>query len=189
MATHDQITPREIEDDALINGRDVVRWLTFSSFWGSVSYLLACASLISASRRQPVRVNSSTTTVGLGVHVASFVALGAASAAASSLIRRKPTTAISEQEIGSGRLEQPKTIVGQSLGAAFGAAVPLGIAVASQMAAERIVGEPAIGAIEDIRWLQAVAVMSGLSALTALAVARITGWVARDARTGTGEEA
>jgi hypothetical protein len=177
---------KPVDAGTLIRGRDVTRWLTFSTFWGSVSYLLACASLAGASRRQPVRVNAGTTLLGLGIHVASFVALGSATAATAAFVRQKPTTQISTEEISGGSLEQPKNIISQGLGAAAASVVPLALAVASQQAAERIAGSPAIGKIDDMRWLRAVAVMSALSGLTSLAVARITGWVARDARGGRG---
>lgn len=175
---------RDTPTGELVQTRDIARWLTFSSFWGGISYLLACVSLASASRRQPVRVNIPTTALGLGVHLASFVALGSATAAAAAFIRGKPTTQISQEGISSGSLERPKNIVGQGLGGAVGSLLPFALAIISQQAAERLIGDPAFDGLDDIRWPQAIAVMTGLSGLTALAVTRITGWVARDARSG-----
>lgn len=170
----------EMIKDAPIGGEDVARWVTFSGFWGAVFYLLACASMIASSRRQPVRLSGKTVGIGLLLHVATFVAGGSLSSAAGSLIRGKSSREQAQEAIATGRLE--RTVPLQALGGAAGSVVPFGLAVASLRAAERITGRPALGDLDEVRWPQAVGTMVAASGLTALAVSRIAAWVARDAK-------
>ncbi|MCU0495359.1 MAG: hypothetical protein MUD01_27535 [Chloroflexaceae bacterium] len=166
-----------------VEGQDVARWLTFTSFWGSMFYLLSCVSLVLTHRRQPVKLHGPTMLLGLAMHLSTFVTLGSAGSALFSLLRGKSTTEISEERIGSGQLER-STLV-QGLGGAAGAVVPFALAAASLRVAEHYTGEHAVAPAAGVRLPQALALMVGLTGLTSLAVSRIAGWVARDAKRGS----
>lgn len=170
----------EVLKDAPIGGEDVARWLTFTGFWGAIFYLLACASLVSASRRQPVRLSAPTLGLGLLLHVATFMVGGSLSSAAGALARGKSSTEQAQESIKSGQLE--RSIPLQALGGALGSVVPFGLAVASLEVAGRLTGQPAVKDLQAVRWPQAVGTMVAASGATALAVGRIAAWVARDAR-------
>lgn len=170
----------ELFKEAPIKGEDVARWLTFTSFWGALFYLLSCVSLVAASRRETVRLNGRTLGVGLLLHVATFVAGGSLSSAVGSLARGKSSTEQAEESIKSGQLE--RTVPLQALGGALGSVVPFGLAVGSLQLAEHITGQPALSDEQAVSWPQAVGVMVTSSGLTALAVSRIAAWVARDAK-------
>jgi hypothetical protein len=164
----------------VIQPHDLVRWLTFSSFWGFISYLLACASLLSAQRRQPTPLNAQSAAVGMGLHIGSFVLFGSIASAAAALISGKSTTEISEERISSGDLERPGVVRGIASGIA-GSTVMLGLAVVSMATAEQVTGKP-VFAQKNIDWKRAMGTMAVVSGITAFAVNRITGWVARDAK-------
>jgi hypothetical protein len=166
--------------DAPIEGEDVTRWLTFTSFWGAISYLLACVSLIASSRRQPVKLNGPTTALGLLFHVLSFMVGGSLSVAAGSIITGKRSTEVSQKDISGGKLE--RSVAQQALGGAMGSAIPFGLAVASMVAAERVTGSPSLVDGENIRWPIAGGTMVVASGAVALAVSQITAWVAKDAK-------
>jgi hypothetical protein len=172
----------EVLENVPVEGEDVVRWLTFTSFWGSISYLLACTSIAAAHTRQPLRADMRTLGLGMALHVGASVALGSASAAGFALSKGERTTEVAERRIAGGELE--RSVAQQGLGAAVGSLLPLGMAVASMRAAEMISGEPAFDDSNSVSWPVAVAAMVAASGLTSLAVARITGWVARDAKRG-----
>jgi hypothetical protein len=165
-----------------VAGEDVVRWLTFTSFWGSISYLLASTSIAAAHTRQPLQIDMRTLGVGMGLHVATAVALGSASAAGFAIAKGERTTEVAERRIAGGELE--RSVVRQGLGAAVGSLLPFAMAAASLRLAEQITGEPAFGDADAISWPAAMATMVAASGLTSLAVARITSWVARDAKQG-----
>lgn len=167
-----------------VAGEDVVRWLTFTSFWGSISYLLASTSIAAGHRRQPMQVDTRTLGVGMALHVAASVALGSASAAGFAIAKGERTTEVAERRIAGGELE--RSVVQQGLSAAAGSLLPLALAAASMRVAENITGEPAFHDADAVSWPAAVAAMVAASGLTSLAVARITGWVARDAKQGSG---
>jgi uncharacterized protein (UPF0548 family) len=166
--------------DAPIKGEDVTRWLTFTSFWGAISYLLACTSLILGSKRQPVKLNAPTTGIGMLLHVLSFMVGGSLSVAVGSILRGKRSTEVSQEEISSGKLE--RSVLQQALGGAVGSVVPFGMAVGSMMLAERITGSPSLADAENIRWPVAGGAMVASSGAVALAVSQITAWVAKDAK-------
>ena len=170
----------EVIKDAPIEGEDVTRWLTFTSFWGSISYLLACVSLIVSSKRQPVKINGPTTGLGLLFHVLSFVVGGSLAVAIGSIVRGKRSTEVSQEEISSGKLE--RSVLQQALGGAAGSVVPFGLAVGSMMLAERFTGSPSLANPENIRWPVAGSTMVASSGAVALAVSQITAWVAKDAK-------
>jgi hypothetical protein len=169
-----------IVKDAPISGEDVARWVTFSGFWGAIFYLLACVSLVAASKRQPVRVSAPTLGLGLLLHVATFVAGGAATSAIGALARGQSSTEQARESIKSGQLEQ--TVPLQALGGALGSVVPFGLAVGSLRLAGRITGEPALKDLQSVQWPQAIGAMTLSSGVTALAVSRIAAWVAKDAK-------
>lgn len=172
-------TPQVLKD-APVRGEDVARWLTFSSFWGAIFYLLACASLLATSKRQPVKVNPPTVGVGMLLHVLTFVVGGTLSSAIGSLVRGKSSTEQAEEAIKSGKLE--RTVPLQALGGAIGSVVPFGLAIGSLKLAEQITGRPAVKDTDAVQLPQALAAMTVASGFTALAVSRIAAWVARDAR-------
>ncbi|GAB4437391.1 MAG: hypothetical protein OHK0015_30080 [Chloroflexi bacterium OHK40] len=165
-----------------IRREDIPRWLTFTGFWGAIFYLLSCVSLVAGSERRTVQLHPKTLGLGLLLHVASFMAGGALAVATGSLVRGKSSTVQSEEQISSGQLE--RTVVQQGLGGAVGSVVPFGMAVGSIELAGRITGVPAFGQRNTVNWPIAVGTMVVSSGLVALAVSRITAWVARDARRG-----
>jgi hypothetical protein len=168
------------ESHDVIQPRDIVRWLTFTSFWGFISYLLACTSLLAAQRRQPTPLDAQSAAVGMGVHIGSFVVFGSLMSAATAVLSGKSTTEISEERISGGDLEKPGVLRGIASGAA-GSTIMLGLAVVSMATAEQITGKP-VFAQKNIDWRRAMGTMAIVSGITAFAVNRITGWVARDAK-------
>ncbi|NJN16484.1 MAG: hypothetical protein HC822_09535 [Oscillochloris sp.] len=172
----------EIVKDAPIEREDVSRWVVFSGFWGSIFYLLSCVSEVAAARRRPVRLDTQTLGMGYGMHVATFVIGGSILNAGQSLVVGKSSTEQAQESIGGGQLQRTWPL--QALGGAAGSVVPLAMAVASQKVAENITGRPAID--NDINWPVAAGTMVVITGLTALAVSRITSWVARDAKRGSG---
>lgn len=180
LKEHPMETP-QVMKDAPIGREDVARWLTFSGFWGAIFYLLACASLLATSKRQPVRINTQTVGVGMLLHVLTFVVGGATASAIGSLARGQSSTEQAQESIKGGQLE--RTVLLQALGGALGSVVPFGLAVGSLRVAERLTGQPALkDAQSSVQWPQAVGAMTLASGVTALAVSRIAAWVARDAK-------
>lgn len=163
-----------------IRNTDVRRWLVFTSFWGSISYLLSSTSMVIAARRRPVKIDTPTLGLGYALHVLTFVTGGSLASATSAIIRGKPTTDQSEEAISSGELQQKWPL--QAAGGAVGSLVPFALAVASQRIAAQRTGRTAIA--KDVNWPLAGGAMVALSGLTALAVARIVAWVAEDAQSG-----
>ncbi len=161
-----------------IHSTDVRRWLVFTSFWGSISYLLSSTSLVIAARRRPVKLDTPTLGIGFVMHVTTFMAGGSLAAATSAMVRGKPTTEQSEEAISSGQLQQNWPL--QAAGGAIGSLVPFALAIISQRLAGQRTGRTAIA--KDVNWPLAGGAMVGLSGLTALAVARIVAWVAQDAQ-------
>jgi len=172
----------EVLQNVPVEGEDVARWLTFTSFWGGVSYLLACTSMAAAHEHQPVRLDMRTAGVGMAIHVAASVALGSASAATFAMVRGERTTEVAERRIAGGELE--RSVPQQGLGAAAGSVLPFAMAVGSLRLAEEIVGRPAFRDDDSINWPVAAATMAGATGIVSLAVAQITGWVAKDAKQG-----
>jgi uncharacterized protein (UPF0548 family) len=163
-----------------IRNTDVRRWLVFTSFWGSISYLLSSTSLVIAAKRRPVKIDTPTLGLGYVLHVLTFVTGGSLASATSAIVRGKPTTDQSEEAISSGELQQKWPL--QAAGGAVGSLVPFALAVASQRVAAKRTGRQAIS--KDVNWPLAGGAMVALSGLTALAVARIVAWVAEDAQSG-----
>jgi hypothetical protein len=163
-----------------IRGEDIPRWLTFTSFWGAISYLLSCVSLIAGSQRRQVQLSPQTLGLGFLLHTASFITGGSLAVAAGSIARGKSSTAISQEEISGGQLE--RSVVQQGLGGAVGSVVPFALALGSIELARRITGKPAFGNARATNWPIAVGTMVAASGVVALAVGRITAWVAEDAK-------
>ena len=160
---------------------DVVRWLTFTSFWGFISYLLACASMLGAQRRQPTQLNVPTAAVGMGVHIGILMLLGSLGSALAARVSGKSTTEMSEERISGGELEHGGLLRGLLSG--VGSVGFLGLAILSIAVAEQATGS-SVFTQKTIRWPQAVGTMALSSGITALAVNNIAGWVARDAKQG-----
>jgi hypothetical protein len=171
----------KIDNEVVVEDQDVVRWITFTGFWGGIYYLLACTSLAVGQREQPVSIHVPTATTALGLHLSTFIAGGSLISASSALISRKSTTEQAREQIASGQIEE--TIVQQALGGAVGSVVPFGIALVSMQAAEQLTGKQAFD-VEHMSWPVALGTMVALSGLTALCVSRIAAWVAKDARAG-----
>jgi hypothetical protein len=163
-----------------IRGEDIPRWLTFGSFWGAISYLLACVSLLVGNRRQPVRLDLQTLGLGFLLHTTGFMTGGSLAVATGSIISGKSTTTISEDGISSGQLE--RSVVQQGIGGALGSVVPFALALGSIELAHRITGKSAFGEKRAINWPLAVGTMVATSGIISLAVSRITAWVAKDAK-------
>lgn len=170
----------ELIKDVPIEGADITRLLTFTSFWGSIFYLLSCVSIVAGTRRERVRLHTPTLGVAYAMHVLAFIVGGSLTTFVGSLLRGKTSTAQSQEAISGGALERGWAI--QALGGAAGSVVPFALAVASQAVAERITGEPAVADGDTVSWPLAGATMVAASGVTALAVARITAWVAEDAK-------
>lgn len=169
----------ELLREAPVGGQDVARWVTFSSFWGVLYFLIACVSMVATARRQPVRLHGPTAALAMLIHVAGFVLGGSTLSALGSLVRGKSSTEQAKESISSGQLEA--TVPLQALGGAAGAVVPFALTLGSLTVAEQITGQPAMSHA-GVRWLPAIGVMTGASGLAALAVGRIAAWVAEDAK-------
>jgi hypothetical protein len=163
-----------------IRGEDIPRWLTFGSFWGAISYLLACVSLLVGSRRQPVRLDLPTLGLGFLLHTTGFMTGGSLAVATGSIMSGKSTTTISEDGISGGQLE--RSVVQQGIGGALGSVVPFTLALGSIELAHKITGKSAFGEKSAINWPLAVGTMVATSGILSLAVSRITAWVAQDAK-------
>jgi hypothetical protein len=163
-----------------IRGEDIPRWLTFTSFWGAISYLLTCISLLVGSRRQAVRLNLQTIGLGFLLHTAGFMTGGSLAVAAGSIARGKSSTKVSQEEISGGQLE--RSVVQQGLGGALGSVVPFSLALGSIELARKMTGKSAFGETRTMNWPIAIGTMVVSSGILALAVSRITAWVAEDAK-------
>lgn len=64
----------------------------------------------------------------------------------------------------------------------LGSLVPFTLAIGSITLASRLTGKPAFGKPHAIRWPLAMGTMVAASGILALAVSRITAWVAQDAK-------
>jgi hypothetical protein len=164
-----------------IQPEDVVRWVTFTGFWGFVFYLLACVAQI-AGRRQPVTFHLPTATVGLGIHLGAFVGGGSAVIALGTALQGKRTTELARERIGRDSLSSPTQVLAQGVGAAVSSTVPLALVLISQRAAARITGTPTFPTAASLNLPRTIAVMGGLSSIMAMAITLIVGWVARDVR-------
>lgn len=167
----------------LVGAGDVARWFTFGGFWGFVFYLLSFAGMLTGHRRQPVHVNVRTVSIGMGIHVGIFVGLTSLFSLLQSLVTGKSSRQIAQERIGGGTLEQ--SVLKLALSGGTGSVIPFLIARQSLHVAKGITGYPAFESNEDLNWARSVGVTAVLSGITAMAVARITSWVAQDARTGS----
>lgn len=167
--------------DAPVKGEDLSRVLTFTSFWGAIFYLYASVSQLVGARRQPVRVDLPTLGLGLLLHLLTFVGGGTAMSLLAAVATGKSATEQAEKDIAGGTLE--RTWFAQGLAGGAGSLVPFLLAVLSQKLAGQITGTPAID--DETNWPVAGGTMVTASGLTALAVSRITAWVAEDAKQGS----
>jgi hypothetical protein len=168
------------QSQIIVQQQDVVRWLTFSGFWGFVFYLLAYAGIAGSQRRQPVAIHRQSALVSLGIHLGVFVGGGSLFSALSSLVRRQSTTALSHERIEQGTYESSVPL--QALSGGIGSLLPFAVTVGSMRAAEQITGKPVFADADGIDWTRAAGTTALLSGLTALAVSRIAGWIVSDAR-------
>ncbi|MFV9504670.1 MAG: hypothetical protein AB4911_08905, partial [Oscillochloridaceae bacterium umkhey_bin13] len=145
-----------------------------------ISYLMTFVSLFVGNRRNPVQINRTTLGLGFLLHTTSFIVGGSLLVAIASLIRGKSSTAISEEDISSGRLGRSVLQMG-GMGA-LGSMVPFTLALGSLKVAHRITGEPAFDEAEAQHWPLTLGTMATASGLLALAVSQITAWVAQDAQ-------
>lgn len=168
----------EKQTQPVIQGEDIARWLTFSSFWGSIFYILAIIGLVAGQRRQPVRLHAGTALLGMAVHVGTFVTVGSGGGLAASLARGQSTSQQARERIDPERLE--RGIVRAGASGALGSVIPFVLALGSLQVAERLTGQ-ALFEDADTSWPRAVGTTAVFTGLTALAVSRIAAWVARDA--------
>lgn len=170
----------KILKDTPIRSEDIPRWLTFTSFWGASSYVLSCVSLIAGSHSRPVRIEPATIGLGMLLHTATFMATGSLAVATGSIVSGKSSTEVSQDDISGGQLE--RSIIQQGAGAALGSVVPFALALVSIELAGRITSRPAFDEPRRVSWPRSIGTMVATSGLLALAVARITAWVAEDAK-------
>jgi len=170
---------KHAQQHSVIAQEDPWRWVTFSSFWGGVYYLLVSAGIIAGSRSPNVRINRRATLVSLLVYMATFVSGGTLFSFLEQRIVRRSAKEQSERVIASGTLEP--SIPFQALGSAAGSIVPLGLVLAANEIARRATGET-VFAPTAVDWRRAVVVTGTLSGLAGLAVSRIATWVAEDAQ-------
>jgi hypothetical protein len=170
---------QQVPQRRVISPQDPWRWLTFSSFWGSIYYGLVYAGLIAGHTDPTVRVNRRALMVSLLVYLPVFVSGGTLVSLLQQLVVQRSAKEQSETAIASGVLEP--SIPLQALGGAVGSVVPLCLVLASSEVACRLCGEPLMEPAA-IRWPRAIAVTGALSGLASLAVSRIAAWVAEDAQ-------
>jgi hypothetical protein len=173
-------TDAKIRQATPIRGEDIPRWLVFTSFWGAISYLLTCVSLLVGSRRTPAQINRATLGLGLLLHTSSFMVGGSLIVAAVAIIRGKSTTTLAREDIRGGQLG--RSIIPLGGVGALGSVVPFTLAVGSIELARTITGQPAFGAADKQNWPIAIGTMAAASGMLSLAVSQITAWVAQDAR-------
>ncbi len=164
----------------IVAKEDIARWLTFGGFWGFVFYLLSLVGILSSHRKQPTRINMATVLTGLVLQVLSFIGFTAFFSTVQALVLKKNSTQLSRERIGGGTFEENFAKIG--LGASLVSLLPFSFAVGNLRFAEKITHKPAFDDAENINWPIAVAITAFLSSITGLAVARITSWVAEDAR-------
>lgn len=165
----------------VVAAEDPLRWLTFSAFWGFIYYLLTAVGIIAGQKRADVRINRRAAGVALLVHEAMFIVGGSVFSYVQQRIAGRSAQEQSEEIAGSNVIE--RSIPLQALGGVAGAVIPFGVALGAMAAAEYLTEEPVFKAATT-NWPVALATTSGLSGLAALAVSRIAGWVARDAKRG-----
>ena len=169
----------EVDSRDVVSPEDPWRWLTFSAFWGSLYYLLVYVGLLAGHQPGTLRVNRRPALLSFGLYLVTFVAGGSLTSWLQQLIAGRSAKQQSRTLIATGTLE--RSIPLQALGGAAGAVLPFGLVLAANAAAERLSGEPPLQP-GPFHWGRAVAVTSSLSGLAGLAVSRIAGWVAEDAR-------
>ncbi len=168
------------EQKPIVTGQDVARWLTFSGFWGFVFYLLSLVSMLIGHRRQPAQLNTKNALVALGLHVGTFVTIGSAFSAAVSFKRGRSTSELAQESTSSGQTGSNPLQTGAS--AAAGSPLPFALAAASTRMAGSLTGQPTFPEGTSIDWLRAAGTNAVFTGITAMAVSRIAGWVAQDAR-------
>jgi hypothetical protein len=165
---------------SIVEKEDIARWFTFGGFWGFVFYLLSLVGILSSHRQQPARINMATVLTGLVLQVLSFVGFTAFFSVLQALVLKKNSTQLARERIGGGTFEENYAKIG--LGASLLSLIPFSFAVGNLRLAEKITGKPAFADDEQINWTAAVGITAVFSSITGLAVARITSWVAQDAR-------
>ena len=166
-----------------LQGEDLSRALVFSGFWGSIFYLLAFISQVLTFRRPPAEVRSSTVLAGAGIFIGGFVSLGTLLIAVASALTGKTPAQQAREQLGAAG-EERSGVLGTAVGAGVGSLLPLALATGSMRLAARLTGVPALAPPAGVSLPRAAVANGVLTALIAAAVTRITGWVARDARTG-----
>ncbi len=164
----------------LLKGENLSRALVFSSFWGSIFYLLAFTSQLLSFRRGRARVQRRSVLTGAAIFIGGFVATGTLLIAVVSALTGKTPQQQARTQLGSAG--ERDGLLGTALGAALGSPLTLLLVTASLRLAARITGQPALSPPEGVSLPRAALLNALLTALIAAAVTRITGWVARDAR-------
>lgn len=163
----------------VISPEDPWRWITFSSFWGSLYYLFVCIGLIVGHESSAPQINKRALRMSLTIYLVSVISGGTVFSLLEQLIVRRSAKDQTRDVIASGIFEP--TIPLQALGAAVGALPALGLVLGANNIAERVTGEQVVVG-GPIRWPRAIAVMSLLAGAAGFAVTRITGWIAEDAQ-------
>lgn len=171
-------TPRGL----LLRGEDLSRTLVFSGFWGSIFFLLAFVSQVLTFRRRPAEVHSPTVLTGAGIFIGGFVGLGTLLIAIATARSGKKPAEQAREQIGAAGETSSGSVLRTALSAATGSLLPLALSRGSLRLAAQLTGTPALTPTEGLSLPRTAVVNALLNALIAAAVARITGWVARDAR-------
>lgn len=167
-----------------LDDESLSRALVFSSFWGSIFYLLSFTSQLLTFRLQPAEVHAKTVVTGGAIFVGSFVGLGSLGVAANSLRSGKTPAAQAREQFATVGDNQGARVLGAALRAGAGSLIPLALAAGCLRLAEEVTGEPALAPQSGLSLPRSAATNALLTGLIAAAVTQITGWVARDAQRG-----
>ncbi|PDW02091.1 hypothetical protein [Candidatus Viridilinea mediisalina] len=170
------------QSNPAIADESLSRALVFSSFWGSIFYLLSFVSQLLTFRLQPAEVYAKTVVTGGAIFVSSFVGLGSLGVAASSLRRGKTPAAQAREQFANIGDNQGARVLGAAMRAGAGSLIPLALTAASLRLAEEMTGEPALAPQSGLSLPRSAVANALLTGLIAAAVTQITGWVARDAQ-------
>ncbi|RRR74517.1 MAG: hypothetical protein EI684_06845 [Candidatus Viridilinea halotolerans] len=175
--TNNPSTPHAaVRDDTLS------RVLVFTSFWGSIFYLLSVVSQALTMRRQPVEVEAKTVMTGGAIFVSSFMAMGSLGLAIATWRRGKTPAAQSREQFAKVTERDGARVLGTALRAGAGSGLMLTLATGCLRLAEAITGKPALAPQEAVDLPRNAALNALLTGLIAAAVTKITDWVALDAR-------
>jgi hypothetical protein len=106
----------------LLRGENLSRALVFSSFWGSIFYLLAFVSQLLTFRRAPAEVQGRTVVAGAGLFVGGFVGLGTLLIAVVSAITGRTPSEQARAQLGTAG--ESRGLLGATLSAGLGSLLP-----------------------------------------------------------------